>query len=226
MHSDPTNSLNHEKPQKIEDAVVGRGSRGGSAIVTCTFCGNEFARYKSHLVAPNGKPRKIFKCPDCRSAPIEKRFWCKVDRAGGEGACWLWRGGLNADGYGHFPHRFEWGLEQRSNRIAWILTNGKIPQGQYVLHCCPKGHNRACCNPKHLYIGNQTDNMKDLVESGKKVVMRGEENSIAILNDDAVREIRREYGSYGSGPMLSKKFGVDITTIRDVAKRRSWKHVK
>lgn len=64
--------------------------------------------------------------------------------------CWLWTGGHDRNGYGHFfiladgrrkivyPHR--WLYEQ---------TVGKVPKGKVLLHVC---RNPNCVNPTHLEL--------------------------------------------------------------------------
>lgn len=51
-----------------------------------------------------------------------------------------------------------------AHRFAWELTNGPIPDGMNVLHACD---NRACCNPAHLFLGTQKDNMIDMHAKGR-----------------------------------------------------------
>ena len=86
------------------------------------------------------------------------RFWKKVDTSAGGDECWQWMGGMHSRGYGRM--RWKYGVES-SHRIAWELTNGAVPAGLHVLHKCD---NRACCNPAHLWLGTQSDNMQDKVK--------------------------------------------------------------
>lgn len=58
------------------------------------------------------------------------------------------------------------------------------------------------------------------------ILHRGENNSMAKLTDDTVREIRRSYipGEYGA-QKIGKKYGVSKTTIKRILSRKSWKHI-
>ena len=75
--------------------------------------------------------------------------------------CWNWKYGLNADGYG-------WIRMDRKNtgahRVAYRLFVGEIPEGMVVRHKC---HNRRCGNYKHLLVGTQQDNIRDMMEAGR-----------------------------------------------------------
>lgn len=199
------------------------GEETGAISVTCTYCGTLFQRYASATRNKKGEVRKIFKCPNCRKVKPDIRFWLKVDKTSSANGCWIWNGCINDDGYGCFPLPSG---EQIAHRVAWILSGNTIPKGKYVLHKCPGKHNRACVNPSHLYIGDQSDNMRDSVSQGTHLFSKrvGAKHYHALLTDEAVREIRREYRRFNVKP-LAEKFKVSIAAIRDVAKRRSWKHV-
>ena len=51
-----------------------------------------------------------------------------------------------------------------AHRAAWILYKGEIPAGIFVCHTCD---NRRCCNPAHLFLGTQKDNLQDMKRKGR-----------------------------------------------------------
>lgn len=82
--------------------------------------------------------------PKPSSADVYGRFEKFVERVP-EGGCWLWIGGLNADGYGLFC------LSKRKQVSAhrWIYKYlvGTIPVDKELDHLCRV---RCCVNPAHL----------------------------------------------------------------------------
>ena len=76
--------------------------------------------------------------------------------------CWEWTGYRLPHQYGRIL-----GREKKligAHQAAWVLVNGPIPHGLWVLHRCD---NRACCNPAHLFLGTRLDNARDMVSKGR-----------------------------------------------------------
>ena len=96
-------------------------------------------------------------------------FWKKV-KVGKDDECWEWLACKNKKGYGFF--RVNWIL-RRAHRFAWTVTYGKIPEGLFVCHRCD---NPGCCNPKHLFLGTNTDNMVDMISKGRASWQKGVQN--------------------------------------------------
>lgn len=152
---------------------------------------------------------------------IEERFWSKVNIRG-KNDCWNWIAGGRGEGYGALN------INNKiidSHRVAWILINGEIPNNLYVLHRC---NNRACCNPSHLYLGTQSDNMKDAYLAGINIIVtpRGENNHLSKLKSSEVSEIRNLLSLGKRCCEICKEFNVNKRTISDIKNGRTWKILK
>lgn len=78
-----------------------------------------------------------------------------------ETGCRVWTRSRLLDGYGSLRWQKK---SARAHRVAWEITYGTVPPGLSVLHKCD---NPSCCNPEHLFIGTQADNVRDMVAKGR-----------------------------------------------------------
>lgn len=148
-----------------------------------------------------------------------KRFWSKVDRSGGPKACWPWTGGLVRK-YGSFWN----GTKMvRAHRVMWEIVDGNIPKELCVLHECD---NPKCCNPGHLFLGTQVDNIKDMDRKGRRRAVSSEHVNTTKLTSGDVRTIRAlsRFGMANKSE-LARDFGVTRTNIRYIINRTTWKEV-
>lgn len=76
-----------------------------------------------------------------RNRTDEQRFFDFVERTE---TCWLWRGYLNAPGYGQMKVGDR---AMYAHRWAYEHFVGPIPEGLEIDHLCRVP---ACCNPAHL----------------------------------------------------------------------------
>lgn len=162
-----------------------------------------------------------------KRVPLETRFWAKVDKSAGENACWPWRGAIASNGYGSMT---TYAKREAAHRLAWMFTNGAIPKKLDICHRCDF---RACCNPKHLFLGTRKDNMRDASGKGRLLQQkhperapRGSSHGCAKLNESIVIEIHRRHAAGESLGELAARFAVTKTTISNILKRRFWKHVE
>ncbi len=159
------------------------------------------------------------------------RFWSKV-KVKTKKVCWPMRRCPDKDGYGRIKIKGEF---VRAHRVSYLLFHNKQPGELLVLHECD---NPSCCNPKHLFLGTNDDNMRDMVAKkrspfGNRNVARkrpgirqGIKNGAAKLNDRKVRQIRRKH-SVGnvSFASLGREYGVVYGIISAIVKRKLWAHV-
>jgi len=145
---------------------------------------------------------------------LSERFWSKVDKKG-EDECWNWLGALDSSNYGQIKVNYE---RVKSNRLAYKLSCGEIPEGICVLHKCD---NPKCCNPKHLFLGCHFTNMVDRHNKGRDAT--GENCGNSVLTKEKVMEIRQMYktGKY-THRGLGKIFGTCKSNIYAVVNNITW----
>lgn len=177
----------------------------------------------------------------------EEQFWAKVDRSGGPDACWPWTANRLAQGYGRF---WSDGKSCKSHRAAWEFVNGQIPDGMCICHSCD---NPPCCNPAHLWLGTNRDNIADRDRKGRTAkgdrtrsrlypeslprgdehwcrlhperIVRGAARRNAVLTDDDVRRIRGLAGVI-SQDKIAARLGVSQATVSQIIRRKTWSHVQ
>ena len=93
-------------------------------------------------------------------AAASARFWRLVD-VGSKTECWPWQGSVLPFGHGQFVGPFG---SSTAHRYAWAIVHAEMPEtGLVVRHRCD---NPICCNPSHLEIGTQAENVADMINSG------------------------------------------------------------
>lgn len=147
------------------------------------------------------------------------RFWAKV-RIGAPDACWEWRASRDRDGYGRFKID---GHMHVASRVALMLDGRLLQPGEMACHRCD---NRACVNPRHLFVGSPRDNSQDMIakQRHRPGSLPGERNPRARLTARQVEEIRARYrpNVYGC-KRLAHEYGVHFDTIHKIISGRSWR---
>ena len=159
-------------------------------------------------------------------SPLE-RFLNKVQKSNDPDGCWLWTGKKSGKGYGGF---YADGRDCYAHRWAYQYYIGKIPVGLFVCHHCD---NPACVNPAHLFVGTNADNMADMASKGRngkyskpERTPRGSTHGRSKLTESQVTEIRQRYSAGGmTYQSLSSEYGVSLSAIRHVVRRKNWQHL-
>lgn len=74
--------------------------------------------------------------------------------------CWDWTAGLNNKGYGIFCFNKS---RMYAHRFSYLVFNGPLLN----LNVCHECDRPICCNPKHLWLGTQLDNIRDARMKGR-----------------------------------------------------------
>jgi hypothetical protein len=193
--------------------------------VSCSACGTSFVRAyrlgRDRAARPQYCSGKCYE--DGQKAKADKRrydrFWSKVEERA-EAECWPWLGFKDSNGYG----KFQWahGKPMLAHRVAYLFGWGVEPASKVVCHACD---NPSCCNPYHLWLGSQADNVADMIAKGRRkrvTPRRGEAcNKAKITAADALAI----FGSEETQTSLARRYGITATAVRHIKRGQNWAHV-
>jgi len=142
-------------------------------------------------------------------------FEARVEKDEATG-CWNWKLAVDRDGYGALK---DGDLNVRAHRGAWEAVNGPITKGLWACHACD---NRRCCNPAHLFIGTNDDNVRDRDSKGR--TLKGSDNGHSKMVEHDVSIIKMLLGLGVRNHRLATLFDVSPPTIGDIKHGRTWTH--
>lgn len=117
--------------------------------------------------------------------------------------CYEWKGAIKT---GRFPCIYVEGKSIGAHRAAWMVCNGKIPNGYFVKHRC---NNKVCTNPSHLFISRDKVTKKNAEDIVSKRIGRER------LTEDVVsKRIGRERIAVDLPPTIVNK-------IKEIARKHN-----
>jgi len=129
--------------------------------------------------------------------------------------CHEWQGAITSTtGYGKVY--FD-GKRVDTHRVSWLLAHGDIPKGMDVCHRCD---NRKCVNPRHLFLGTRSDNMRDALAKGRLNIAALTASHYTTLTDEQVRDIYRRIWAGEDRQALANEYGVSPTTVSKIKHRQ------
>lgn len=159
------------------------------------------------------------------------RFWSKVYIKQNTFDCWHWSVATDPNGYGVFNPGKPETLSVKAHRKSYELSKGNIPDGVQVQHLC---NNPTCCNPNHLTLGNQFENIQYAIKHNGWD-QSGENNNASKLTEDQVRNIHKlfkellklhpEWKHWQIISPIAQKFGISIYHANEIISGNYWKKV-
>lgn len=178
-------------------------------LVSWGLCPMHYQRWKRHgdpqvvgiKVPPRGEIRSFFLNDVLTYDGVDCLIWPYTRTPAGYGQMW-------------FEGRL-WIV----SRLVCEMSQGAPPAPGYdAAHSCGNGHS-GCVTRHHLSWKTRAENIADMVGHG--TARRGVKNTLAILSEDDVREIRRLRGQV-SQAALGERFGVHANTIGKIQLGRRW----
>jgi hypothetical protein len=99
---------------------------------------------------------------------------------------------------------------------------------EFCINCsnlcvCHKCDNPSCCNPTHLFLGTQKDNMQDCKNKGRLAI--GEKQSSSKLNKDKILLITKLLKNGIFQREIAFKFGISQQQVSIIKNKQQWKHI-
>jgi HNH endonuclease len=186
----------------------------GEIVAGHGYCNKHYLRFRKY-----GDPLGGVK----NQAPIEERFWSKVDKKG-EDDCWLWLGGRpSRRGYGGLSVGAKKYGRIAAHRFSCQLHHGPAPfDGALVMHSCD---NPPCVNPKHLRWGTASENIFDAATKGrmKNIFKSGESHHGAVLTEAQARYVKENPNIRVCD--LTRMFGCSRSAVQAIRDGRTWRNL-
>jgi len=132
--------------------------------------------------------------------------------------CWLVSGN-HTKGYAVVKRG---GRAHRAHRISYEHHFGPIKDGLFVCHRCDTP---PCVNPDHLFLGTPHDNVRDMLNKGRKPTQPGSLSHFAKIGETEALEIALRLCSGEAQAKIAKDMRVTKITVSQISCGKSWRHV-
>lgn len=190
-------------------------------------CGNPLCCNIEHLHLARNQGLGVGRAaPAPYAEKVEKRFWSKVER-GGDDVCWPYKAARKSGrrlGVGYLNMKID-GKHTSipAHRYAYQLKHGRLSRDTWVLHRC---QNKACCNPAHLFAGQQGFYVRGHGQQFEPCGTRGEDKPFSKLKEADISQIFAWYHHDGlSQSEIARRLHVAPSTIHHVIRGNTWRHV-
>lgn len=155
------------------------------------------------------------------------RFKYKFNRLkANKKGCLIWNGStgnFNLEGTTHYI-----------SKVAWLYFKGEVPKGKCVCHTCD---DPRCVNIKHLWLGTQEENVRDMIEKGRdnfknrlgkfsseehKEKLRGTNNGRAKLDKWDTEFIKYWLDKGHSQSSIARAFNISTIPVVQIKRGTHW----
>ncbi len=156
-----------------------------------------------------------------RPANTPDVLWSKVDVRGRD-ECWPWTGWIGSGGYGrtqingraYYAHRVIFNLRY-PNKISLEAPSDRSGHG-FLMHSCD---NPPCCNPRHLRVSTQKENMEDRKAKGRYEFKTGGDHHRSVFTNLEIEEVIRLTSDGLKSAEVALLVGKNKATVRSLIYR-------
>lgn len=150
-------------------------------------------------------------------------FWSKIKKTK---TCWLWVGRHTKAGYGQFQMNK---IRKYAHHFSYLLTK-KLPLDTklFLCHTCDIPN---CVNPQHLFEGNNTLNMQDMMRKGRgrgqftkdtpTIFKKGNIPASRKLTENTAYKIKLDLQTMRQCDVI-RKYSVSRDTVRGIVRGDTW----
>lgn len=139
-----------------------------------------------------------------------------------ESGCWEWPGSRTWAGYGVVNAWNGGNNPVYVHRVIGALLYGDLTHDQFVLHKCD---NPPCCNPSHIWVGTNRENVADMDAKGRRVInpLIGSQHWNARLTEQEVASLRFRFLMGEPRWQLAVTAGITAGHLNRILSRACWR---